>query len=220
MQPNLRPRAVGASVIGFAVAAFASHAMVSEPPKADSTRQVIVDFLVAHHRGVTISAFADALAVCLLVLGAVGLVKLSGALDSVAGTVAIAGVTLSLGLTLVLDATIAAAATVAHRGGGDPVTLFRFADATNHFFAVPGVLFMVGLGLVLLRSGVVPAVFGGSGVALGVARVAAGLGGLLSGSRADEALFIVSALWMVALGVTLIARQERRPVLAAEAAGS
>ncbi len=205
--PFSRTRAVGVGTLALAVTAFAARGVVPNPPKADPPAAAIAAFLVVHSHAVMASSYLDALAVCLLVVATVGMVSLTGADGSPAGVVAVAGVTLSLGLSLVLDGTIAAA--TAHHGGGDPVALFRLADVVDLFFAVPGVVFMSGLGLVLLRSRLLPAIFGWAALAIGAIRVAGGLAGLVSGSGVDEGLFMLSALWTVGLGITLVARPSR-----------
>lgn len=159
--------------VAFLVLALLGFAIGGEPPDAsDDTSREIVDFYVDNKDRLNVAAFVEAAAAVLLVFFGAFLRDVLRGADAGADflpTVAFAG-TLILAVGLAIDGTISLALTETAKDI-EPAAAEALAALYNNDyipFAVGSILFLAGVGLSVLRSGVLPKWMGWVAVVLAI----------------------------------------------------
>jgi len=119
----------------------------------------------------------------------------------------------SVCLTRSASGRVAAAQIAAAGSGAQAATLLQVAHAADYVFPIANAFWAPALGLIVLRSGVLPAIFGYVAVAFGLVELFGGAAALYSESVnavIHHQLFLVIVVWNVAAGIVLLVRREKR----------
>jgi hypothetical protein len=211
MSDRVTPKLV--AVAGFASAvALVGHFVVAGPPASFTSQKLLVDYALRHDAVVT-GAWLDGIGSVLLVLTVVGVAQLAGAAGSFAGRVLMLAGAAVAAHSLFIDSLVIGAAQIAAAGSAaQAATLLQVAHAGDYAFPIANAFWAPALGLIVLRTGVLPAVFGFVAVAFGLLELAGGAAALYSESvnAVINPMFLVMVLWNVAAGIVLLVRREER----------
>ena len=191
--------------IAFLVLAVLGLAIGGEPPGADDGAREIVDFYVDNKDGLRVAVFIHPAAMVLLVVVGAFLRDVLQAGDGgrdFLPTIAFAGI-LILATGLAIDATIALALTETAEDIDPAATQALSALFENDYipFALGSILFLAGLGLAVLRSGVLPKWLGWVAVVLAVVGL----------TPVGFVAFIGAGLLVAVISVILAMRGRRAP---------
>jgi hypothetical protein len=212
MSDRVTPKLV--AVAGFVSAlALVGHFVVAGPPASFTTQKLLVDYALRHDAVVT-GAWLDGIGSVLLILTVIGVAQLAGAAGSLAGRVLLLAGAAVVAHSLFIDSLLIAAAQIAAAGSGaQAATLLQIAHAADYVFPIANAFWAPALGLIVLRSGVLPAIFGYIAVAFGLVELFGGAAALYSESVnavIHHQLFLVMVAWNVAAGIVLLVRRETR----------
>jgi len=212
MSDRVTPKLV--AVAGFLSAlALVGHFVVAGPPASFTTQKLLVDYALRHDAVVT-GAWLDGIGSLLLILTVIGVAQLAGAAGSLAGRVLLLAGAAVVAHSLFIDSLLIAAAQIAAAGSGaQAATLLQVAHAADYVFPIANAFWAPALGLIVLRSGVLPAIFGYVAVAFGLVELFGGAAALYSESVnavIHHQLFLVIVVWNVAAGIVLLVRREKR----------
>jgi Domain of unknown function (DUF4386) len=211
MSDRVTPKLVAAA--GFASAvALVGHFVVAGPPASFTTQKVLVDYALRHDAVVT-GAWLDGIGSILLVLTVVGVAQLAGAAGSLAGRVLLVAGAAVAAQSLLTDTLLIAATQIAAAGSeAQAATLVQVAHAADYVFPIANAFWAPALGLIVLRTRVLPAIFGYVAVAFGLVELFGGTAALYSESvnAVINPLFLVMVVWNVAAGIVLLVRREER----------
>lgn len=211
--------ASAAGAVG-AVGLGASFGMLPKPPPLNSPLAVLMRYATAHHHALMASAWLEGGGTLLYMVFALALVHLAGDRAGLAGRVATMASAVVLTVSLVYDVTLIAIAQSASVGGPQAATgtvaYGLFAAAEHAFLLAPPVLLPVGL--ILLRTAILPRPLAVLAVFLGVATPVLGLAGLFTVTAnnngpvgaAINALVALDGLWVLAAAVLLPLRHPER----------
>ena len=212
-EPALARRAALAGVTS--VVMLVVHSMIlGSPPSNGSSETAVLRWLNGHHGVVLSSAWLDGIGSIVLVGTVYALVRLVGPEDGVTGRLATRMATIVVALSLVTDAALIAATHAAGAGHGGPATaLFTFAYGIDFVFPLVNCLWLPAVGVLLLRSAVLPRGFGHAAVVVGVAEFVVGTAALFSSAAAaaNNFVFIALLVWMLAVSIVLAARARVSP---------
>jgi hypothetical protein len=163
------------------------------------------------------TAWLEGTGTALYVIFVLALVHLAGARAGLAGRVTTLASAVVLAVSLVYDITLIAFAQSAALGGRQTTTAlvaYGLFAATEHVFLLVPPLFLP-LGLILLRTAILPRVFALLAVTFGVIAPFLGLAGLFAVTAnnngpvgaAINALVAAEALWIIAAALTLPLRK-------------
>jgi hypothetical protein len=205
-------RTAAASSLG-GVALLVAHQMVlGSMPPADASAATATQYLQTHGTAMLTSAWLDGFGSVLLVLAVFALVRMTGSGFWHDVAVRVAGVIIALSLVIdaVLIAAVGAAASGATAAAG---TLWTFAFAIDAAFPIANTVWMVVLGVLLVRSRALPVLLGRLLVAVGALEFLGGTTALYSdAARAvNNWVFLALIVWMLATGVLLAVRSRRTP---------
>ena len=191
--------------VAFLVLAVLGLAIGGEPPGADDGAREIVDFYVDNKDGLRVAVFIHTAAMVLLVVFGAFLRDVLQAGDGgrdFLPTIAFAGI-LILATGLAIDATIALALTETAEDIDPAATQALSALFENDYipFALGSILFLAGLGLAVLRSGVLPKWLGWVAVVLAVVGL----------TPVGFVAFIGAGLLVAVISVILAMRGRRAP---------
>lgn len=192
--------------VAFLVLALVGFAVGGEPPSADDNAREIVDFYVDNKDSIRVAVFIHTAALVLLVFFGAFLRDVLRAAEGNGDflpTVAFAG-TVILATGLAIDSTIALALAETANDIDPVATQALSALFENDYvpFALGSILFLGGLGLSVLRSGVLPKWMGWVAVVLAVIGL----------TPVGFAAFIGSGLLIAVIGVMLALRARKAPV--------
>ena len=182
--------------------------MINPAPPADATLAQLAAFAKEHHHTIVLGGWLQGIGSLLIVIFSIGLVHLAGASHRLAGWLTLlAGATILMvslvEITFYLAAVQAAAAGDVASGAASN-NLIR---AVQHVFLIAPAL-LLPLGVVLLRSAVLPKAFAYAALGLGGTLQLLGLIGLFNVLQpVIDSLLIVQALWFVAAAVTMLLRE-------------
>ena len=204
MSPKIPRIAAGLCGILGALVLVSSFLMNPAPP-ADFGLAQLRDFAIEHHNRIVFGAWLQGIGSLLLVLFAIALVHLAGATHRFAGWITLlAGATILMvslvEITFYLGAVHAAEVGDLTSGAVSNALI----KAVQHVFLIAPAL-LLPLGVVLLRSRVLPRIFAYLALLIGATLQIFGLVGLFGVLQPviDDVL-IVQALWFVAAGVALM----------------
>jgi Domain of unknown function (DUF4386) len=212
MSDRVTPKLV--AVAGFVSAvALIGHFVVAGPPASFTTSQkLLVDYALQHDAVVT-GAWLDGIGSILLVLTVIGVAQLAGAAGSLAGRVLLVAGAAVAAQSLLADTLLIAATQIAAAGSGaQAAMLVQVAHAADYVFPIANTFWAPALGLIVLRTRVLPAIFGYIAVAFGLVELFGGTAALYSESvnAVVNPLFLVMVVWNVAAGIVLLVRREKR----------
>ena len=185
---------------------------VNNGPPPDPSSAELVKFGQQHFATILWGAWLQAVGPVLIVIFAFALVHLAGATQRLGGWMTFFGATILMTVSLI-EITFYISAL-----NPDPAMMpsisLRLIYAVQHlYFIVAAPTLFVPLGIVLVRSNVLPRVFGYLALLLATAFAALGVIFLLSLTLPGPvtAFAGVQALWWLAAGITLIARSGKIP---------
>jgi hypothetical protein len=176
-------------------------------------------YAAAQHHAMLTAAWLEGTGTALYVIFVLALVHLAGARAGLAGRVTALAAAVVLTVSLVYDVTLIAFAQSAALGGLQTTTAlvaYGLFAATEHVFLLVPPLFLP-LGLILLRTAVLPRPFAILAVVFGVISPVLGLAGLFTVTAnnngpvgvAINVLVAAEALWIIAASLTLPLRRPR-----------
>jgi hypothetical protein len=191
--------------------------MLPAPPALTAPVAELTRYAADHHHALLAAAWLEGTGTLLYVIFTLALVHLAGSRAGLAGRVTALAAAAVLAVSLVYDLLLIAIAQSAALGGQQTATALvaygLFAAAEHVFLLAPPLL--LPLGLILLRTPVLPRPFGLLAVVLGVTGPVLGLAGLFTVTAdnngpvgaAINALIAAQGLWIMAAAVTLPLRR-------------
>jgi hypothetical protein len=204
---------VGAAALG------ASFGMLPSPPPVNAPLAELMRYATSHQHLLMTAAWLEGSGTLLYVIFVLALVHLAGDLAGLAGRVATMASAVVVTVSLVYDVTLIAIAQSASVGGPQATTALvsygLFAAVEHVFLLAPPLL--LPLGLILLRTRILPRPLAMAAVALGVASPVLGLAGLFTVTAnnngpvgaAINALVALDGLWVMIAAVMLAVRRRR-----------
>jgi hypothetical protein len=207
-----------ASVAGFAgaVALGASFGMLPSPPPVNGPLAVLIHYGTGHQHLLMTAAWLEGSGTLLYVIFVLALVHQAGDLAGLAGRVTTMASAVVVMVSLVYDVTLIAIAQSASLGGPQTTTALvaygLFAAVEHIFLLAPPLL--LPLGLILLRTPILPRPLAVLAVVLGVASPILGLAGLFTVTAnnngpvgaAINALVALDGVWIMTAAVLLLLR--------------
>jgi hypothetical protein len=208
-----------AGAAGFAGAAALglSFGVLPSPPALNAPLAALTRYAGAHQHLLMTAAWLEGTGTTLYVIFVLALVHLAGARAGLAGRVTTLASAVVLAVSLVYDIMLIAFAQSAALGGRQTTTAlvaYGLFAATEHVFLLAPPLFLP-LGLILLRTAILPRLFALLAVAFGVIAPFLGLAGLFTVTAnnngpvgaAINILVAAEALWIIAASLTLPLRK-------------
>jgi hypothetical protein len=211
----------GAAGFTGAAALGLSFGVLPPTPALNAPLAALSDYATVHHHLIMAAAWLEGTGTALYVIFVLALVHLAGARAGFAGRVTALAAAVVLAVSLVYDVTLIAIAQSAALGGRQTTTAlvaYGLFAATEHVFLLAPPLFLP-LGLILLRTPLLPRPFAPLAVIFGAIAPILGLAGLFTVTAnnngpvgaAINALVAVEGLWIIAasLALALRARSQR-----------
>jgi hypothetical protein len=208
-----------AGAAGFAGAAALglSFGVLPAAPALAAPLAALATYGAAHQHLLMAAAWLEGTGTALYVIFVLALVHLAGVRAGLAGRVTTLTSAVVLTVSLVYDVTLIAIAQSAALGGHQTTTAlvaYGLFAATEHVFLLAPPLFLP-LGLILLRTAILPRLFALLAVTFGIIAPFLGLAGLFTVTAnnngpvgtAINALVAAEALWIVAASLTLPLRR-------------
>jgi hypothetical protein len=208
-----------AGAAGFAGAAALglSFGLLPSPPALTAPLAALTHYAAAHQHLLMAAAWLEGTGTALYVIFVLALVHLAGTRGGLAGRITTLASAVVLAVSLVYDVTLIAFAQSAALGGRQATTAlvaYGLFAATEHVFLLVPPLFLP-LGLILLRTAILPRLFALLAVTFGVIAPFLGLAGLFTVTAnnngpvgaAINALVAAEAIWIVAASLTLPLRR-------------
>jgi len=194
-----------AGVIGVVLLGL-SFAINTGPPP-NPTNAALVKFGHDHYANILWGAWMQAVGPILIVLFAFSLVHLAGATQRLSGWMTFFGATILMTVSLV-ETTFYISALHADPAMMPYISLVLISAVQHLYFIVAAPSLFLSLGIVLLRSAVLPQLFGYLALALAAVFAALGAGYMLQLTLPAFVLGFagVQALWWLAAAITLIVR--------------
>jgi hypothetical protein len=197
----------GAAALGF------SFGMLPSPPALTAPLAALTSYAAAHQHLLIAAAWLEGIGTALYVIFVLALVHLAGARAGLAGRITTLASAVVLAVSLIYDITLIAFAQSAALGGHQTTTAlvaYGLFAATEHVFLLAPPLFLP-LGLILLRTPVLPRPFAPLAVTFGAIAPILGLAGLFTvtannngpAGAAINALVAAEGLWIIAASVAL-----------------
>jgi hypothetical protein len=207
----------GAAGFAGAVALGLSFGVLPSPPALTAPLAALTSYGAAHQHILMAAAWLEGTGTALYVIFVLALVHLAGARAGLAGRVTALASAVVLAVSLVYDVTLIAIAQSAALGGRQTTTAlvaYGLFAATEHVFLLVPPLFLP-LGLILMRTAILPRVFALVAVTFGVIAPVLGLAGLFTVTAnnngavgaAINVLVAAEALWIIAASLTLPLRK-------------
>jgi hypothetical protein len=179
---------------------------INPSPPGDATVAELTDFARRHHNTIVLGGWLQGMGSLLIVIFALALVHLAGATNWFSGWLTfLAGATILMVSLVEITFYLGA---VQGAGSGDQASGLasdNLRKAVQHVFLIAPAL-LLPLGVVLIRSRLLPLALAWSGLALGALLQILGLIGLFRVLQSlIDALLIVQALWFVAAAIALLA---------------
>jgi hypothetical protein len=181
--------------------------LINPAPPADASVAQLTEFAHRHHNTIILGGWLQGMGSLLIVTFALALVHLAGATHWFAGWMTLlAGATILMVSLVEVTFYLGAVQGVANGDVSSGLASDNLRKAVQHVFLIAPAL-LLPLGLVLVRSRLVPLAFAYSGLALGAALQILGLVGLFYVLQAFiDFILIVQALWFISAATALIAR--------------
>jgi hypothetical protein len=183
------------------------------PPPISSPLTTLMHYAVSHRHVMLFAAWLEASGTALYVIFALALVHLAGTRAGLAGRITALASAAVLAVSLMYDATLIAIAQSAPLGGSQtttaPVAYGMFAAIEHLFLLAPPLL--LPLGLIMLRTRVLPRGLAWPAVILGVLGPILGLAGLFTVTANNDGavgaainvLVAAQGLWMIVASAVL-----------------
>jgi hypothetical protein len=186
---------------------------INPAPPADASVADLAEFAHRHQNTIVLGAWLQGMGSLLIVIFALALVHLAGAMHWFSGWLTLlAGATILMVSLVEVTFYLGAVQGAASGDEASGLASDNLRKAVQHVFLVAPAL-LLPLGVVLAASRLLPAAFAFSALALGAALQVLGLLGLfLALQPVIDVVLIVQALWFVAAAIALI----RAPVQATD----
>jgi hypothetical protein len=203
--------------LGGAAALGASFDLLPLPPPITAPLAALTGYASSHHHVMLAAAWLEGTGTVLQVIFVLALAHLAGARAGLAGRIITVACTAVLGVSLVYDVMLIAIAQSAALGGPQAITAvvaYGLFAAVEHVFLIAPPL-LLPLGLILLRTPLLPRAFAWLAVILGALGPILGLAGLFTVTAdnngpvgaAINALVAAQGLWIIAAALTLPLRK-------------
>lgn len=210
MSSRLTSRFVAISSVAAAMG-LVGHFVVAPPPSS-YTSSTALEAAARHHEALVTDAWLDGIGSMLLIVTLIGVVELSGLASTLAGRLVLLGGAATVAHSLLSDSLVIASAQIWAAGDGAlAIGMLQVAHAADYAYPVVNIFWASALGLVVLRSKVLPAVFGYVALAFSAVELVGGLAALYSEAvnSVINPFFLVMVVWGVAAGVVLAIRSTR-----------
>ena len=210
-------RLVALAGAGAAVG-LVGHFVVWPPPTSYVTSTVL-EQAARHHDAMVTGAWLDGIGSTLLIVTVLGVVELSGLASSLAGRIVLLTGAAVVANSLLSDSLIIAAAQISAAGGGAIAAgMLQLAHASDYVYPIVNVFWASALGLIVLRSRILPPAFGYVAIAFGAVELVGGLAALYSDAvnAVINPFFLVMVLWCVIASVVFAARSFGRTSTSSE----
>jgi hypothetical protein len=211
MSNHLTRRLTLLAAIGSAVALVAHYAMLPPRPQLGAPPEQLMQF--AGHQAILVgSAWLDGIGSVLLITCVLAIVQLSGEAGTMAGRVVqMAGVAV-IAISLLTDLLLVGVAHAAAIGDSSTAaTAYLLLNSSDYVYPVANAFWIPALGLIVLRSGVLPRGFGYVAVAFGLFELVGGLVALYSDTvnNVVNPAYMIMLAWIVAASVLLVIKPAR-----------
>jgi hypothetical protein len=211
------PLLAAAAGFGGVAALGASFGLLPSPPAITAPLAALTRYATSHHHAMLAAAWLEGIGTLLQVIFVLALVHLAGARAGLAGRITTVACAAVLGISLVYDVMVIAIAQSAATGGPQittAVVAYGLFAAVEHVFLIAPPL-LLPLGLILLRTPLLPRAFGWLAVILGALGPILGLAGLFTVTAnnngptgtAINVLVAVQGVWIAAASITLASRR-------------
>ena len=205
-----RQRAIAVCGLAGVVALGVYYSVPLPLPAPDASVQEIIQFGTRYHNRILLDAWLQAVGSLLAVIFFVAIVELAGGFHRLAGWIALVGTSAVLAMSL-LDVTLVFGSMQGAASGHltTAVTCFDLTYVFIHVFPIgPAPATFFGLGVVLLRSTLLPRVFAFAALALAVGFETLGFIGLFVPAINGAIVVLLSSqeLWIAAAALTLATR--------------
>ena len=221
MSRHTLSRLVALAGIGATIG-LVGHFMVAPPPTS-FTSQSVLQAAASQQNALLTSAWLQGLGVILMMATALGVVELAGRSGSLAGRFVLLGGAAAVAHSLLSDTLVVAAAQLSAGGSGvGAATMLQIAHAADYGYPFINLVWVTALGVIVLRSRVLPQAFGYVALAFGALELVGGLAALYSDAvdAVVNPVYLVMVLWIVAAAIVLTVRsfqpatQTQKPVAA------
>jgi hypothetical protein len=206
-----------AAGLGGAATLGASFGLLPHPPPLTAPLAVLARYAASHHHAMLAAAWLEGTGTLLQVIFVLALAHLAGARAGLAGRITTVAGAAVLGISLVYDVmliTIAQSATLGGPQATTAVVAYGLFAAVEHVFLIAPPL-LLPLGLILLRTPLLPRAFTWLAVVLGALAPVLGLAGLFTVTANNNgptgaginALLAAQGLWIAAASITLAYRR-------------
>jgi len=197
-----------------AAALGASFGLPPHPPPLTAPLAALTRYATSHHHTLLAAAWLEGTGTLLQVIFVLALAHLAGTRAGLAGRITTVACTAVLGVSLVYDVMLIAIAQSAALGGPQTTTAvvaYGLFAAVEHVFLIAPPL-LLPLGLILLRTPLLPRAFAWLAVILGALGPILGLAGLLTVTAnnngptgaAINALLAAQGLWIAAASIIML----------------
>jgi len=208
---------------GGAVALGASCGLLPHPPPPTATVAELTHYAAAHPHVMLAAAWLEGTGTLLQVTFVLALAHLAGARAGLAGKIITVACATVLGVSLVYDVMLIAIALSATLGSPQTTTAvvaYSLFAAVEHVFLIALPL-LLPLGLILLRTPLLPRAFAWLAVILGALGPVLGLAARLTGTASNNgpagaainALLAAQGLWIAVSSITLLTDGPASPAL-------
>jgi hypothetical protein len=188
--------------------ALVGHFAVAPPPTSFTSRALLEQF-ASHHDALLTGAWLDGIGSVLLIVTFLGVVELGGLAGTLAGRIVLLGGAGIVAHSMFTDSLLVASAQISAAGDGAmAASVVQVIHAADYAYPMVNVFWAAALGVVVLRSRVLPAVFGYVALAFGAVELVGGLASLYSDAvnAVINPFFMVMVLWNVGAAITLAVR--------------
>jgi hypothetical protein len=193
---------------GASAVALVAHFAVASPPASSASSGALEQFTSQHNALVT-GAWLDGMGSVLLIVTFLGVVELAGQARTLAGRLVLLAGAGVVALSLMTDSLLIGAAQISTYGDAAMATrLVQLAHATDYAYPIVNPLWATALGIVVLRSRILPAFFGYVSLVFAAVELVGGLASLYSDgiNAIIDPFFLVMVLWSVAAAIWFTVR--------------
>jgi hypothetical protein len=200
-------RLVALAGVGSAIG-LVGHFAVAPPPSSFTSRAVLEQF-ASHHDALVTGAWLDGIGSILLIVTFLGVVELGGLAGTLAGRIVLLAGAGVVAHSLLTDTLLIGASQISATGDGTmAASLGQLAHAADYAYPIVNIFWATALGVVVLRSRILPGVFGYVALAFGAVELVGGLASLYNDgvNAVINPFFLVMVLWNVAAAIVLAVR--------------
>ncbi len=198
-------RLVAISGLASAVG-LVGHVAVSPPPTSFVSIPAL-ETVASHHDALLTSAWLQTFGAMLLVVTLLGILELASSGSTLAGRILLLAGSGAVALSLLVNMLLIGAAQLYAAGNlAMAAVALQLANAADYSFPLVNLFWVASLGVIVLRSRILPSAFGYAAVAIAAVDLVGGVAALYSDAvnAVINPFFIVLVLWIVAAAIVLL----------------